>query len=510
MPTYQYACTECGHRFEAVQAFTDDSLTICPVCGGSAAQGLRLGRRGVQGQRLLPDRLQGRRDQHRTVERLRRQARGRQVRRGQGRRQEGGRDDRLRRIVRIESSGGSKSVSSSGRLVSRAAPRQLVGGGSVRRQQGRRRAERPRGTTGSDDGPCGHDRIRISSGVGRTDRRRLRVAAARRLFRWRRHHAVALLRRVGPEPGAVQHHDLAAGPTATAEPTPATPAADPVQSRPAPRLAHTATWRDAHGQHGRHRPGRPVGAGLPARRHRAGHRAGRRLDQRHRTRTAPVTRASARSTGWRTAARAGCSAWRCRPTFAQDNLLYVYYTAADGQPDRHRRPCGTGRSADQQVGSGRDSQGRHPQRRPDGVRPGRPALRRHRRRRRPADRAGSGLARRQDPAADAGRVAGARQPVPGRAVVYSYGHRNVQGLAFDDRGRLWASEFGQNTWDELNLITAGGNYGWPEVEGQARGTGSSNRSGSGRPTRRRPAASRSGRARSGWPGCAANGCGRSR
>ena len=34
MPTYQYACTSCDHRFEAVQAFTDDSLTTCPVCGG--------------------------------------------------------------------------------------------------------------------------------------------------------------------------------------------------------------------------------------------------------------------------------------------------------------------------------------------------------------------------------------------------------------------------------------------------------------------------------------------
>ena len=34
MPTYQYACTDCGHRFEAVQAFTDDSLTTCPECGG--------------------------------------------------------------------------------------------------------------------------------------------------------------------------------------------------------------------------------------------------------------------------------------------------------------------------------------------------------------------------------------------------------------------------------------------------------------------------------------------
>jgi putative FmdB family regulatory protein len=35
VPTYQYACTACNHRFEAVQAFTDDSLTVCPECGGS-------------------------------------------------------------------------------------------------------------------------------------------------------------------------------------------------------------------------------------------------------------------------------------------------------------------------------------------------------------------------------------------------------------------------------------------------------------------------------------------
>ncbi|WP_323749112.1 PQQ-dependent sugar dehydrogenase [Curtobacterium sp. VKM Ac-2884] len=50
--------------------------------------------------------------------------------------------------------------------------------------------------------------------------------------------------------------------------------------------------------------------------------------------------------------------------------------------------------------------------------------------------------------------------------VWSLGHRNVQGLGWSSDGTMFASEFGENTLDELNVIEAGENYGWPEVEGK--------------------------------------------
>ncbi|MGY3554716.1 PQQ-dependent sugar dehydrogenase [Williamsia sp. R60] len=79
----------------------------------------------------------------------------------------------------------------------------------------------------------------------------------------------------------------------------------------------------------------------------------------------------------------------------------------------------------------------------------------------------------QDPASLSGKIlritpdgdVPADNPTAG-SPMWSLGHRNVQGLAWAADGTMFSSEYGQDTWDELNVIAKGGNYGWPRLEGR--------------------------------------------
>ncbi|MFE5330873.1 PQQ-dependent sugar dehydrogenase [Embleya sp. NPDC056575] len=152
------------------------------------------------------------------------------------------------------------------------------------------------------------------------------------------------------------------------------------------------------------------------------------------------------------------------PKFATDHLLYAYLTTdrdnrivrmtyVPGQPLGQPEVVLEGIPAGSNHNGGRIAFG------PDGML-----------------YAGTGEAGHKEAAQDRSSLGGKilrltpdGKPAPGNpfpnSPVWSLGHRNVQGLAWDSTGRLWASEFGQDTWDELNLIRSGANYGWPEVEG---------------------------------------------
>ncbi len=147
------------------------------------------------------------------------------------------------------------------------------------------------------------------------------------------------------------------------------------------------------------------------------------------------------------------------PNYGTDQWVYVYYTAAE---DNRIARLHLG-SAPQPIFTGIPKFGNHNGGRiafgPDGML-----------------YAGTGDAGTRERAQERGYLGGKilrltpeGAPAPGNpfpgSPVYSYGHRNVEGLAWDSTGQLYASEFGQNRYDELNRIQAGADYGWPIVEG---------------------------------------------
>jgi glucose/arabinose dehydrogenase len=153
------------------------------------------------------------------------------------------------------------------------------------------------------------------------------------------------------------------------------------------------------------------------------------------------------------------------PDFASDRQVFLYFTAADDNRIVRATYDGSRLTGVRPIFTGIPKAGNHDGGRivfgPDGYL-----------------YVGTGDAGQSDRAQDRTALGGKilrltrdGEPAPGNpfpgSPVWSYGHRNVQGMAWDASGRMFASEFGQNAWDELNEIVPGGNYGWPVVEGIA-------------------------------------------
>ena len=285
-----------------------------------------------------------------------------------------------------------------------------------------------------------------------------------------------------PQPEGPPPADLPQPPASRSAPSPGDPG-QPGGPEPAPRRP----------QRGRHRADPAMGPGrAPGR-----HRAGRRADHRPvcgRAAAARTGQAGLRIQGWTRPATAACSGSRSR-RLRDDGLVYAYVTTQTD--NRVVRFALKGPVTPVFTGIPR---GTHRQRRPDHVRLGRDALRRHRRRRparavrRPAEPG------RQGAAGGHVRPAGQGQPRPGLAGLL-LGHGRLAGLCLSGVARLH-DRAGTGRPDEVNRVEAGRDYGWPggTRAGAAARTG---RSGRGPPG---SAAARSSSAACSSPPPPASGC----
>ena len=220
-------------------------------------------------------------------------------------------------------------------------------------------------------------------------------------------------------------------------------------------------------------PGQPVEPGVPARRLDAGHRASRSVARDPRWRAGPDARCG--RSGRKAQRLSGLMDVALHPRFAENRFIYLTFSkpredgmlatalaraslrrprAERGEGDLRRRAGGDGAGGSaSRIVFGRDGLARHA----DG--PRREKWRR---------RARTPRSTRARSCACATTARCPRQPVRGQAgfkpEIYSYGHRNSLGLIVHPvTGALWNIENGPNGGDEINIVHAGRNYGWPTV-----------------------------------------------
>jgi len=255
----------------------------------------------------------------------------------------------------------------------------------------------------------------------------------------------------GGDEGDPDSRRAAPAPAQTAGSPPASRRNEPLRARGEPRLESVATGLEAPWEI----------AFLPDRRALITERPGRvrLLGRDGRLAPEPVAEVEVTAVG-----EAGLLGLAVDPRFADNGLVYLYRTTESGNEVARYRFAG-GRLTEQAtilegIAAGPIHDGGRIHFGPDGmlyVATG--------------EAGDTSLA--QDPDSLNGKILRLRDPrgAGGEPEIVSLGHRNVQGFDWDAQDRMYATEFGPDSDDEVNLIREGANYGWPDAQGTDRGDG---------------------------------------